>query len=145
MSPLFLVCVHDKTEFQFSKPVTVTLPHFLNLEKDDDIQSLGLTFLRADQNKNSEGLYEFQPTDGDMDFKTCTTSGIFKTTQVSCFCIAAKDLPNSHKDTQFLITAVLPRHSLMVGKHYFFITFNLKACLKKWSIKFNRVVLLTIK
>ncbi|CAI8001530.1 hypothetical protein GBAR_LOCUS3210 [Geodia barretti] len=45
VSPVFWICVRDQRNFQFSKPVTVSIPHFLNLENHDEIQSLGLTFL----------------------------------------------------------------------------------------------------
>ena len=68
VSPMFWVCVRDKNNFKFSKPVTVTLPHFLDLENDSDIQSLGLTFLKADHSTNPEEMYEFRPINGEMTF-----------------------------------------------------------------------------
>jgi hypothetical protein len=38
-----LVCVRGRNKIEFLKPVTVTIPHFLNLvERKDDLQSLGL-------------------------------------------------------------------------------------------------------
>ena len=51
VSPVFWVCVRDNNKFNFPKPVAVTLPHFLDLENYEDIQSLGLTFLKADHKK----------------------------------------------------------------------------------------------
>ena len=132
VSPLFWVCVHDNN-FQFSKPVEVTIPHFLDLEKDEDIQSLGLTFLKANHNKNSEGLYEFQPTDGEMIFEPFY--GVLTCTHFCYLCIAANDMPMPLKRTQFCITAVLPRSSTQMGKSvksFFFVTFfNHKTCIKK--------------
>ena len=132
VSPLFWVCFGDNN-FQFSKPVAVTIPHFLDLEKDEDIQSLGLTFLKANHDKNSEGLYEFRPTDGEMIFEPFY--GVLTSTHFCYLCIAAKDIPMTLKRTQFCITAVLPRRSMQVGtsvKSFFFVTFlNLKTCLKK--------------
>ena len=137
VSPVFWVCVRDQKNFQFSKHVPVTIPHFLNLENDDDIQSLGLTFLKADHNKNSEGLYEFNPTDGEMDFQTFKSHGILRTLHFCSLCIATKDIPKSLEKALFCITAVLPKFSIPVGKSidlYFLITFlNLKTCLKKVS------------
>ncbi|CAI8051843.1 hypothetical protein GBAR_LOCUS28378 [Geodia barretti] len=135
VSPVFWVCVRDQKNFQFSKHVPVTIPHFLNLENEDDIQSLGLTFLKADHNKNSEGLYEFNPTDGEMDFQTFKSHGILRTLHFCSLCIAARDIPKSLQKALFCITAVLPKFSIPVGKSinlYFIITFlNLKTCLKK--------------
>ena len=134
VSPVFWVCVYDNPNFQFSKPVTITIPHFLDLENDEDIQSLGLAFLKANHNKNSDGLYELQPTDGEMDFKSVNAHAILKTTHFCYDCIAAKDIPTILKKSWFCITAVLPEYSASVGGMvyaYFFITFlNLKTCLK---------------
>ena len=135
VSPLFWVCVPDNPNVQFLKPVTVTLPHFLTLENDDDIQSLGLTFLKANHDKNSEGLYEFQSIDGDKDFKTLKTHGILKALHFCFLCIATRDIPRSLDRALFCITAILPKFSIPAGKSvntYFFITFlNLKTCLRK--------------
>ena len=135
VSPVFWVCVRNNPDLQFSKPVTVTLPHFLDLENDDDdVQSLGLTFLKADHNKNSDRLYEFQPADGGKDFSTSKTHGTLTTIHFCYLCIAAKDTLKCLQHTRFCITAVLPEHSAKAGKSadgYFFITFlNLKTCLK---------------
>ena len=134
VSPVFWVCVRDNPNFQLSKPVTVTIPHFLDLENDEDIQCLGLTFLKATHNKNSDRLYEFQSTDGEMDFKSVKTRAILKTTRFCYDCIAANDIPKTLKNSWFCITAVLPQYSTSVSGRvnaYFFVTFlNLKTCLK---------------
>ena len=109
----------------------VTLPHFLDLE-NEDVKSLGLTFLKAEHKKSSEGLYEFHTTDGEMDFSTFMTHGILRTLHFCSFCLTAESIPRT---TQFCITSVLPRCSGPVGKNvggYFFVTFlNLKTCLRK--------------
>ena len=134
VSPVFWVCVRDNSNFQFSKPVTITIPHFLHLENDEDIQSLGLTFLKADHNEDYDGLHEFQLTDGEMDFKSVKTHAILKTTHFCYDCIAAKDIPTILEKSWFCITAVLPEYYVPVAGRvnaYFFITFlNLKTCLK---------------
>ena len=135
VSPVFWVCVEENPIFKFFKPVSVTLPHFLDLENDDDIRSLGLTFLKADHKKNLNGLYEFQPTDGEMDFKTYKTHGSLQTTHFCSLCVAARDIPSTLANSRFCITAVIPRYSVPVGQSvtaYFFITFlRLKTCLTK--------------
>ena len=135
VSPVFWVCVRDNPNFQFSKPVTVTIPHFLDLDNDEDIQSLGLTFLKAEHNKNSDGLYEFQPTSGEMDFRSLAKHGILQTTHFCSLCIACKDIPDVWEKTKFCITAVLPNSSIPTGKKtyaYFFVTLkSLKTCLRR--------------
>ena len=134
VSPVFWVCVRDNPNFQFSKPVTVTIPHFLDLENDEDVKSLGLTFFKANHNKNSDRLHELQPTDEEMDFKSVKAHAILKTTHFCYLCIAAKNVPEILKKSWFCITAVLPEYSASVGGRvnaYFFVTFlNLKTCLK---------------
>ena len=134
VSPVFWVCVRDNPNFQFSKPVTVTLPHFLDLENDKDIQSLGFTFLKAEHYKNAKGMYEFMPTDGEIDIKPFDNFGVLQTTHLCSLCIACIDKPQCLSMTHFCITAVLPSNAISEGKKqnaYFFITFyNLKTCLK---------------
>ena len=135
VSPVFWVCVRDHRNFQFSKPVLVTTPHFLDLENDDNITSLGLTFLKAGHNKNSEGLYEFKQTPGQIDLKTTKKLGVIKMSHFCSLCLASKDIPKCLEKASFCITAVLPEFSVPVGKRaqaHFFITFlNLKTCLYK--------------
>ena len=135
VSPVFWVCVRDNQNFQFSKPVTVTIPHFLNLENDEDIQSLGLTFLKAEHNKNSDGQYEFQPTLGEMDFRSFAKHGILQTTHFCSLCIGCEDTQDVWEKTKFCITAVLPNPSIPTGKKtdaYFFVTLkSLKTCLRR--------------
>ena len=147
VSPVFWACVHDNPNFIFSKPVTVTIPHFLDLENDGDIKSLGLTSLKANHNKNSDGLYEFQPTDGDMDFKSVKTHAILKSTHFCYLCITAKDIPETLNNPWFCITAVLPEYSASVGGRvnaYFFVTFlNLKTCLKNVQDQISKMGLET--
>ena len=134
VSPVFWICVSDNPNFHFSKPVTITIPHFLDLDTDD-IQSLGLTFLKASHNKNSEGFYEFQPADGEMDFETFKTHGILRTTHFCSLCIGSRHTLRVLEKTTFCITAVLPKSTITGGqtaKAIFYVTYmNLKNCLKK--------------
>ena len=131
VSPVFWVCVRDNPNFQFSKPVTVTIPHFLDLENDEDIKSLGLTFLKADHNLNCGKLY---PTDGEMKFEPFQKFGVLKTTHFRSLCIACRDRPDVLTKTRFCITSVLPKCATIGKKQnaFFFITFyNLSTCLAK--------------
>ena len=134
-SPIFWVCVRDLPNFEFSKPVTVTIPHFLNIKNYNDIQSLNLTFLKADHETNSEQLYEFHHTDGTMVFEPYKKYGVLQTTHFCSLCIACRDIPECLEKTSFCINAVLPSAAIPVGKKaygYFFITFlNLQTCLVK--------------
>ena len=135
VSPVFWVCVRDQKNFEFSKPVTVTIPHFLELENDDDIQSLGLTFLKAYHDTNVEQMYQFRKTDGKMTFVLRKRFGLLQITHFCSLCIACRDSPECLEKTTFCITAVLPNSTIPVGRKiyaYFFVTFlNLKTCLRR--------------
>ena len=133
VSPVFWVCVQKKS--QFSKPVTVTLPHFLDLKNDDDKKSLGLTFLKAGHEKNSGGLYEFEKAEGHTIFEPHKRFGVLHTTHLCSMCIGTYDNLQILEKTKFCITAVTPNFSIPVGEKahgYFFLTFqNLITCLRR--------------
>ena len=135
VSPVFWVCVRDNSTFHFSKPVTVTIPHFLSLRSDEDVQSLGLTFLKAKHNKNMEGMYEFYETDGDMNFQASSVFGVLETSHFCSLCIACRDTLECLNKTQFCMTSLLPKSAMADGTKqdaYFFVTFyNLTTCLTK--------------
>ena len=135
VSPVFWVCVRDQRSFFFSRPVSVTLPHFLDLGSKEDVKSLGLTFLKASHSKNSKGMYEFSKTDGEMDFESSHRFGVLKISHFCSLCIASRDRPECLRMTQFCLTSLLPRSTVSVGKKqyaYFFITFHyLTTCLTK--------------
>ena len=135
VSPVFWVCVRDQRSFFFSRPVSVTLPHFLDLGSEEDVKSLGLTFLKASHSKNSEGMHEFSKTVGEVDFERSRRFGVLKTSHFGSLCIASKDRPECLKMTQFCLTSLVPRSTVLVGKKqyaYFFVTFyNLSTCLTK--------------
>ncbi|CAI8025142.1 hypothetical protein GBAR_LOCUS14554 [Geodia barretti] len=111
---------------------------------------MGLTFLKADHNKNSEGLFEFQPTNAENDFKSLYTHGALKDEHFCFSCIAKEDIPENLENTQFCITAVLPSSTLPVNKSvnaFFFITFmkletclqRVKAIIKKMGLEGRRI------
>ena len=135
VSPIFWVCVRDKPDYQFSQPVRITIPHFLNLSSIHDIQSLGLTFLKADHQMNSQHMYQLKPTYEEMKFEPLMKYGVLKTTHFCSLCIACRDTPECLEKTTFCITALLPNTAFPVGRKtygYFFVTFqNLKTCLRR--------------
>ena len=135
VSPVFWVCVRDNSTFHFSKSVTVTIPHFLSLRSDEDVQSLGLTFLKAKHNKNMEGIYEFCEIDGAMNFQASSKFGVLETSHFCSLCIVCRDTPECLNKTQFCMTSLLPKSAMADGTKqdaYFFVTFyNLTTCLTK--------------
>ena len=135
VSPVFWVCVRDNPNFQFSKSVTVTIPHFLHLENNEDIQSLGLTFLKADHNMDPKRVMNFLPTDGKIKFQPSSKFGVLQTNHFCSLCIACKDKPEILTKTDFCKISVIPACAIADGTKqlaFFFITFyNLRTCLRK--------------
>ena len=130
ISPVFWVCVREQKNFRFSKPVEVTIPHFLDLDNYNFVQSLGLTFLKAGHILNTEKMYEFQCTNGGEEFSK--THGFFTTSHFCYLCIAAKDIPRTRNATPFCLTVAIPKFTIPVGTSvyaYFFVTFMLETCL----------------
>ena len=132
VSPVFWVCVRDKTNFQSLKPVTVSIPHFLNTDSEDDIKSLGLTFLKADHEMNLQHMYEFQSADGDMHFEPYKDYGELKTTHFCSLCIACNISQEVIRKAKLCMYAAIP--CTMATREpsyvYFFVTFHLQTCLE---------------
>ena len=112
----------------FQTSYILTIPHFLGLANDEDIESLGLTFLISDNKKNSEGQYELQPiNDESIEFEPKTGFGSLKTTHFSCFiCIASKDDNTCLKKARFYITSVLPKYATVNARqNAFFLSLSI--------------------
>ena len=138
VSPVFWVCVRDQNHFQFLKPVKVTIPHCLNLESHDDIESLGLTFLKGDHEMNPQQMYQFQQAEGDVLIEPLKEYGVIKTTHFCSQCIAGQVTEELMKKASFCISAVLPTTISGTESAYFFITFLLKACLDVVDKQINK-------
>ena len=129
VSPVFWVCVRDRKDFQFLKPVKLTIPHCLNLNSHDDIESLGLIFLKGDHEMNPQQMYQFQQAEGDVLIEPLKKYGVIKTTHFCSQCIAGQVTEELMKKASFCISAVLPTTISGTESAYFFITFLLKSCL----------------
>ena len=141
VSPVFWVCVREQKNFQFLKPVNVTIPHFLHLENLSDIESLGLTFLKGDHEMNPQQMYPFQQAEGDILFKPFGKYGVLQTTHFCSLCIASNITMLLFEKAKFCVSAFIPRE---VSVHqpsyaYFFVSFLLKTCLSTVETQMNRI------
>ena len=131
VSPVFWVCVRDQKLPQFLKPVKVTIPHFLNLESSEDIESLGLTFLKGDHEMNSQQMHQFEPAEGKKSFKCRRIHGVLETTHFCYLCISGKLSHELIQKAMFCIYAAIP--PLMPPKEpsyiNVFLTFLLSTCI----------------
>ena len=131
VSPVFWVCVRDQKLPQFLEPVKVTIPHFLNLETPEDIESLGLTFLKGDHEMNSQQMYRFYNIAGNACFEPLKRHGVLQTTHFCYLCISSKISRKLIRRAKFCVCAAIPcvmspRQPAYV---YFFATFLLRTCL----------------
>ena len=131
VSPVFWVCVRDQKDFQFLKPVKVTIPHCLNLESHDDIGSLGLTSLRGNHEMSPDKMYQFQQVEGHVLFEPLKKHGMVETTHFCSLCISCNETPNFFEKAKFCLYSVIPRvispsEPLLA---FFVITFLLEKCL----------------
>ena len=131
VSPVFWVCVRDQKLPQFLEPVKVTIPHFLNLETPEDIESLGLTFLKGDHEMNSQQMHQFKPAEGNQSFKCHKIHGVLETTHFCYQCISGKISHELIRKARFCIYAAIPRLTSPKEPSYikFFITFLLSTCI----------------
>ena len=131
VSPVFWVCVRDQKDFQFLKPVKVIIPHCLNLKQYDEIESLGLTFLKGDHKMNPQQMYQFQQAEGDALIEPLKTHAMIKTTHFCSLCFSSKDIEDLFKKKIFCLYSVIPYKISpdQPSDAYFFITLRLKACL----------------
>ena len=131
VSLVFWVCVRDQKLPQFLKPVKVTIPHFLNLESSEDIESLGLTFLKGDHEMNLQQMHQFEPAEGKKSFKCRRIHGVLETTHFCYLCISGKISHELIWKAMFCIYAAIP--PLMPPKEpsyiNVFLTFLLSTCI----------------
>ena len=91
--PVFWICVRGRNDFQFRKPVEITIDHCLRLDRGTDIQSLGLTFVKARHSQNNSGKYELSPANGAQDFHSDLCHGTLTTNHFCCLCICSNTKP----------------------------------------------------
>ena len=103
VSPVFWVCVRDQKNFQFVKPVKVTIPHCLNPKYND----IGLTFLNGDHEMNSQQKYQLQQTE-DVLIEPPKRYGVIQTTHFCCLCLSCIEIPEFFERASFCICSVIP-------------------------------------
>ena len=131
VSPVFWVCVRDQKDFLFVKPVKLAIPHCLHLKQYDDIESLGLTFLKGDHEMNSQQMYQFQPAEGDVLIEPFKIHAVIKITHFCSLCFSCKERRDLFEKEIFCLYSVIPCKISpdQLSDAYFFITLRLKTCL----------------
>ena len=131
VSSVFWICVRDQKDFQFLKPVKVTIPHCLNLKNHDDIESLGLFFLKGEHKMNQQQVYQFKQEAADILIEPLKMYGVIQTTHFCSLCLSCEETLEFFEKAKFCMCSVIPERFFPdESSHaYFFITLLLPTCL----------------
>ena len=125
ISPIVKLCVIEEDSFKFLKPVTLTLPHFLDISNEEDVEKLQLQFMKMGHDSNS-----FHKSDGSISFCPQSNTATLKTMHFCSFCITAKENISVDK-INFRLVKVVPRaRHLTQWRASFCITYYLRTCLQ---------------
>ena len=127
VSPFVWICVDT---IEFSKPVTVILPHFISCDTRQDTDAL--TFLKADlRSIDEDGRFHFASCDdGVAKFKPRSMKGTI-TLQQSCFICIASECPSmSISKANYCLMMVLPSQQAESFEATFCFTYLLQTCIE---------------
>jgi len=133
VSPVFWICVRNKAHsMHFLKPLSITLQHCLHVDSEEEIESLGLTFLKGDHEMSLEGKYQFHIAEGRSTFKANNDRGTLQTDHFCYKCIACKISDSALQRAKFCLYGTVPRTFVYDKLMYivFFATFLLETCLE---------------
>ena len=107
ISPIIQLCVLNETNFKFTKPVTIQILHFLDISCDEEVQTMGLHFLKSNHN-----LPCFHTTDRQEEFPANTHHGTLTINHFCSFCIAASKTSFDPSKVYYSIMSVLPNQKI---------------------------------
>jgi hypothetical protein len=131
ISPIVWVCARDFDNFQFLKPVKVSLQHCLIVNKSDDLDSLGVRFLKAGHSCDESGLYSFQPADGTIEPGLRDDYLTLLTTHFCYMCLVSNERPDTQAKMKYCLTTFHPDPVFQKDndKIHHYVSFFLNACL----------------
>ena len=125
VSPFIWLCTNNP-HFVFRKPVEVTIPHFLTLDKTDNDK---LTFMKANH-RDVDDEYEFKECTEKKKFKAHNSYGVLLTTHTCFLCIAWKSAELAITKINYCLMKVVPRTLGISFKIVFCVTYFLEACME---------------
>ena len=132
ISPIVWVCVRHFENFQFLKPVKVSLQHCLKIEKTVDLDSFGVRFLKASHYCDEAGSYSFQSADGIVQPGAREDYLTLSTTHFCYMCIVSNVKPDTLASIQYCLTPFHPQPVFQKenDKIHFYVSYFLDACLE---------------
>ncbi len=133
VSPIVWLCVTsaDQQNYQFLKPVEITLPHCLDPSSGSS-SSHHLRFLKANHTFSGEGdgFYSMLPTDGTAVFHHDEALGTLYTDHFCSFCIAERITEDEATAANFCMIMARPKRPQPPYNIYFGVMFYLATCIK---------------
>ena len=138
ISPVVWMCARGHEGFQFLKPVSISLPHYLNIDRTEDCESLGITLLKSDHKRNERNKYLLTPTDMNLEVDPERKRNLkFKTNHFCHLCLAKNvsrgDVFDAQSRAQCFCTGVKDPKTLYF---YFYISYYLPTCIELIKEKF---------
>ena len=135
VSPVFWITVRGQENYQFLKPLRVTMEHCLDVSHCDDagIVDAGLQFMKAGPTPHASGKYEFSSAAEDQDFLTESFHGSL-VDRFTAICICASATPDTVRQVTYQLSVVHPKPVRANGTCHtvhFITSFYLKYCLSK--------------
>lgn len=128
VSPLVKFCVIGEENFRFLKPVEVTLPHFMDIADEGDVNRMSLQFMKAGHNPRS-----FCQSDGIASFMPGSNTATLVTEHFCTFCIAANSNMLSTEKINYRLVKVVPKNRDQQWRANFCVSYYLRTCLQVLS------------
>ena len=124
VSPILWLCVEENRSHKFSKPISITLPHFIDCITPEDQNKFA--FLKASHESVSDSSFTFKEVTADH-CKFQPGSGMLKTKHCCLICIAYKEPQDMIDKSNYCLISVVPRDIVQPKfTMYYCLTFNLK-------------------
>jgi hypothetical protein len=126
ISAMLSMCVIGNPNYQFLKPVEVSLSHCLDVATKEDVNNLEIEFLKSGHN-----LFCFHKAEGESTFELGSHSGTLTTKHFCCFCIAANKGKADLNKICYRLVKVVPKSTPSLRwKARYCITYFLSTCLR---------------
>ena len=131
VSPIVWFCSTPGVEF--SKPISITLPHYLDIRNGEE--GLTLAFLKASHddyttNKKNEKVFNFRPVEEETSTSPRSHYGTLDTTHFCYYCLAAHRRADTSEARFFLVTAKPVFTESKHWKIFFCLVYFLETCLR---------------
>ena len=133
VSPILWLCVKENRYHRFSKPISVTLPHFLDCNLLEE-QNKFAFFTATHNDSVTDQLFTFKEVSADH-CKFLPSSGTLTTRRCCFICIAYKEPEDMINKSNYCLICVTPRNIVQPRFiMHFYLTFDLKTYIEVCTV-----------